>query len=68
MVWLFWAFAAAILFAICNEGIAEITNEKGPECLFYFAPGAIIIGLFYHVIMCCYNKCGKVEDGATGRC
>jgi hypothetical protein len=61
MIWLFWSFTAAILFAICNEGISEITEAKGPLCLFYFAPGAILIGLIYHIIMCIWNRYGNKD-------
>ena len=59
MVWLVWAFSAAILFAACNEGISEITQAKGLACLFYFAPGCILIGVVYELISCCNNKCSE---------
>ena len=66
MIWVAWALAAAVLFAICNEGISEITNAKGPQCLFYFAPGSIVAGVIYFIISCFYNKFGSADIGSTG--
>lgn len=67
MLWVAWAFAAAIFFTICNEGISEITNAKGFQCLFYLAPGGVLVGVVYQIVMVFYNRFGSVEKGATGK-
>lgn len=47
--WMGFAFGAAIFFLICNVAIVEITSAVGPLCLFYFAAGGILTGMFYNI-------------------
>ena len=54
-LWVLYAILTAILFTLCNEAISEISQNRGPECLFYFASGSIFTGLLFFLYKSVHN-------------
>ena len=48
--WIWFAFSAVACFTVCNTSIADITQQAGPECLFYFASGGVTSGATYNLL------------------
>lgn len=59
--WLKYAFGAMMCFTLCNEAISEVSGKVGPLCLFYFAPGTIVISIFYYAFAW-YKQKGWVDQ------
>ena len=55
--WIPWAIASTVFFAVRGSATNDTAERAGPEAIFYYAPGPIILALAYFLVQGTVNAC-----------